>query len=271
MERMQARTDRRNPWTANEPLSIDFAFAAAGAGWRDGPGTGFRQRDLGLGEASGGGMTARHCRGLEGPAATSAADFHFLYLLEGSVAIEGGNPSGRRLSKGGVALFGPGVTFRMTGGSGDLEWIEISAAESGFGAPPEGEVSPGALFLDETAGSYVAGAGPRRYFAYRDLATADFTGRRIHVHVVKALEPMPGGTGWHNHTMSQLFVVLAGWAKIAVEGRGERVMRRGDAMCLRAGMRHDVPAYSADYTVLEMCVPADYDTTATAAPTPPRV
>ena len=75
---------------------------------------------------------------------------------------------------------------------------------------------------------------------------------------------MPGGTGWHNHTMSQLFVVLSGWANIAVGGRGERVMRAGDAMCLRAGMRHDVPAYSADYTVLEMCIPADYETAAAA-------
>jgi quercetin dioxygenase-like cupin family protein len=255
------------PWTANEPLTIDFAFAPVAAGWRDGPGTRFSSRDLGLAEASGGWMSARHCRGLEAPiGAPSPADFRFLYVLAGAVTVGAGTGGSHTLSKGGVALFGPDAAPHLSGASGDLEWIEIAAAKSGFGPSSDDEATPPALYLDETPESFVAGAGPRRYFAYRDLATAPFTGRRIHVHVVKALEPMPGGTGWHNHTMSQLFVVLTGWAKIAVEGRGERVMRRGDAMCLRAGMRHDVPAYSADYTVLEMCVPADYDTTATAAP-----
>ena len=59
------------------------------------------------------------------------------------------------------------------------------------------------------------------------------------------------------------------WAMLAVEGRGERRMHAGDAMCLCAGIRHDVPAHSHDYVVLEMCVPADYDTTATPPPAVP--
>jgi len=160
--------------------------------------------------------------------------------------------------------------------SDDLELIEITAPAKaatmlGRDTPPPAHRAAAAgvrhaHYLHETPESYVVGAGPRRYFAYRDLGTADFTRRRIHIHVVKALEPMPGGTGWHNHTMSQLFVVLEGWAHLVVEGHGERTMNTGDAMCLRAGMRHDVPAFSADYKVLEMCIPADYDTAATPAP-----
>ncbi len=263
MELIQARTDRQASWTANEPPTFAYNYAGAAAGWRDEPGAIFRWRDLGLGRASGALMSARHCRGTETPgtAATGDADFRFFYVLGGALTIEDATGENRTLARGGVALLGPRIGHVTRGATTEAEWIEIAAAGAGFDMP-----APRTLYLDETPGSYVVGAGPRRYFAYRDLATAEFTGRRIHIHVVKALEPMPGGTGWHNHTMSQLFVVLTGWAKIAVEGRGERVMRAGDAMCLGAGMRHDVPAYSADYTVLEMCVPADYDTTATPAP-----
>ena len=37
-------------------------------------------------------------------------------------------------------------------------------------------------------------------------------------------------------------------------------MAAGDAMCICPGLGHNVPAMSPDYSVLEMCVPADYDT-----------
>ena len=37
-------------------------------------------------------------------------------------------------------------------------------------------------------------------------------------------------------------------------------------MCLQAGQRHNVSDFNDRYTVLELCLPADYDTTATPPP-----
>ena len=282
MLQQQVQDGWRSPWSAAEPMTIDYSFVGVDSSWRNGAQPNVQTRDLGLAEASRGLMGAQHRRAVGKRGSNSGEwlrpdlDFRFVYVLKGSLAIE--NELGGRhvLWPAAVALHGPSLSYAEIDMSGDLELIEITAPANATtvlnrDAPrlprqaPVGGVRR-AEYLHETADSYVVGAGPRRYFAYRDLGTADFTRRRIHIHVVKALEPMPGGTGWHNHTMSQLFVVLQGWADLVVEGHGERRMHAGDAMCLRAGMRHDVPAYSADYKVLEMCIPADYDTAATEAP-----
>ena len=282
MLQQQVQDGWRSPWSAAEPMTIDYSFVGVDSSWRNGAQPNVQTRDLGLAEASRGLMGAQHRRAVGKRGSNSGEwlrpdlDFRFVYVLKGSLAIE--NELGGRhvLGPAAVALHGPSLSYAEIDMSGDLELIEITAPANAAtvlnrDAPrPPRQASVGgarrAEYLHETADSYVVGAGPRRYFAYRDLGTADFTRRRIHIHVVKALEPMPGGTGWHNHTMSQLFVVLQGWADLVVEGHGERRMHAGDAMCLRAGMRHDVPAYSADYKVLEMCIPADYDTAATEAP-----
>ena len=271
----------RSQWTATEPLEIGYSFVAADASWRKGS-QDLHVRDLGLEEASGGLMGAQHFRALGARDKTAPAwlchdlDFQFFYILRGWLEIENEVEGRRRLDAGTAGMHGPFPRYNEIEHSDDFEVIEITAPAKGAtiagrdtALPPRAEslaASGRAHYLSETPESYVVGAGPRRYFAYRDLGTADFTQRRIHIHVVKALEPMPGGTGWHNHTMSQLFVVLEGWAHLAVEGQGARTMNAGDAMCLRAGMRHDVPAYSTNYKVLEMCIPAEYETTATDAP-----
>jgi mannose-6-phosphate isomerase-like protein (cupin superfamily) len=108
--------------------------------------------------------------------------------------------------------------------------------------------------------AYVQGEGPRAYFRYRDLGVAEATGRRIHIHLVRSTKAISGGTGWHSHSMGQLFYVLRGWADLAVERQPWVKMVAGDAMCIAKGMKHNVPGFSEDYLVLEMCIPADYDT-----------
>lgn len=282
MMQEQSQDDWRAPWSAARPMTIDYSFSGASSVWRKAPRGNFECRDLGLAEASRGSMAAQHRRAIGKQGAAHGEwqchdmDFQFFYVFKGSLTIENELSGRHKLGAGGVGLHGRFLRYAEIEVSDDFEIIEIGAPANaatilGRDAPPPPHGTPiaaarRAQYLHETPKSYAVGAGPRRYFAYRDLGTADFTRRRIHIHVVKALDPMPGGTGWHNHTMSQLFVVLQGWAKVAVEGRSERTMNAGDAMCLRAGMRHDVPAYSADYKVLEMCIPADYDTTATEAP-----
>jgi quercetin dioxygenase-like cupin family protein len=60
--------------------------------------------------------------------------------------------------------------------------------------------------------------------------------------------------------MGQIFYVLEGWADLALEKRPWVRMGAGDAMSIGAGIGHNVPRFSRDYALVEMCVPADYDT-----------
>jgi mannose-6-phosphate isomerase-like protein (cupin superfamily) len=115
--------------------------------------------------------------------------------------------------------------------------------------------------------SYKQGDGPRKYFQYRDLGIAEATGGRIHIHIIRATGPaQPGGTGWHRHTMCQLFYIFTGSAVLEVEPHDAVRMHAGDAMCISAGTRHNVPDFSSDYSLLEVCSPADYDTVDSDAP-----
>lgn len=261
--------DWMSAWPVERPLTIDYAYAGTGAPSRS-IGPELVARDLGLGDASHHAMQARHVRALGAAASKhktlhdAAAEFQFLYVLSGTLDLVIDSGARHRLMPGGVAVLPSNAMAAWDAWSADFAAIDISAAPGRHVPASKSPRTP--VVLTEAPEDFVVGAGPRRYFAYRDLGTAAPTGRRIYIHVVKALEPMSAGTGWHWHTMSQLFVVLTGWADLQVEGRGERRMYAGDAMCLRAGMRHNVPAFSADYTVLEMCVPADYDTTAVDAP-----
>lgn len=109
-------------------------------------------------------------------------------------------------------------------------------------------------------------SGPRRFLEYRDLKVIDATKRRLHIHQVRAVNAPEGGTGWHVHSMSQLFYVFRGWVDIAVEKHGNIRMVAGDAMCIGSDMRHNVSKFSADYDLVEICLPADYSTVPMPAP-----
>ncbi|MBL8665507.1 MAG: hypothetical protein JNM29_21920, partial [Candidatus Odyssella sp.] len=51
-----------------------------------------------------------------------------------------------------------------------------------------------------------------------------------------------------------------------VEGQGEFTIHAGDAMTLPHRLKHDVTGFSADFTVLELNIPADYETIACEPP-----
>ena len=123
------------------------------------------------------------------------------------------------------------------------------------------------VYTFDTDDMYALGAGPRSFFKYRDLGTRGPTNRRIHIHIVRATEPGPG-TGWHYHSMAQWFMILGGSSVIRIEERPKQELNVLDSMCIGRGanMRHNVAPYSGDYRVLEMCIPANYDTTAVPPP-----
>ena len=246
-------------------IPVGFSFMPVSAAiWQTHPLCGLLEfRDLGLREASNGRMTARHIRAASragAPTAPAPDTAVFLYVLHG--AFRFANAAGDVVTlNAGDAAFLPGpVAYRSPHASPDFEAMEIGAirnADGGFG------VFEGRQVIARDTPTAYRNDGPRKYFEYRDLGVAEATGRRAHLHILRTMPTtgaVEGGTGWHCHTMSQIFVVLRGWARMIVEGQTALELHAGDAMTLGKGMWHNVPVYSDDYIVFELCIPADYET-----------
>ena len=262
-------------WTAQAPIQIGYAWAPKDGGdWVAGE-DGFEHRDLGLASASDGALGVHHIRaGSTGPRDDWQAhnvDFDFLYVLAGTATLETAPGEQHALAPGTTTVRVPAAPHRLSGVSDDFEAVRITApaefSTQTWTTAPLGTDDDGFVISHETPENYVRGAGPREYFLYRDLQTKGPTDDRIHIHIVRATEPGEG-TGWHFHTMAQWFLIIGGSSIIGVEDRPPQPLRVGDAMCVGFGptMRHNVTDFSADYAVLEMCVPAVYDTIAVDAP-----
>jgi quercetin dioxygenase-like cupin family protein len=262
-------------WTAQAPAQIGFAWAPNDGGdYVDRHGDGFLYRDLGLQDASDGALGVQRIR-VGDPSAVGGwrdlgVDFDFLYVLAGSVTVRSDGADDLELGVGGGALHPRGYHYRLTDPSPDFDAVHVTAPASfhlsGDDGSGAGDETP--VYTHDTADSYVTGQGPRAYFRYRDLGTRGPTEGRIHFHVVNATEPGEAGTGWHYHSMAQWFMVIGGSAVIRVEDRPRYPIAWGDAMCVGMGpkMRHNVTDFTGDYKVLELCLPADYETIAVDEP-----
>jgi mannose-6-phosphate isomerase-like protein (cupin superfamily) len=258
-----------NSAVQNYPNIVErFGYSPSGpAVWRPDPDSALDFRDLSLGQASEHALSGRHLRCAGQPTAIELVQpdcpFAFIFMLSGKATIEIEGSAPQELDPlDSATRHGPGAAVRWHF-SHDAEFIAMQATD----AKPElfGQGNGKWVINKDSEDKYIVGDGPRKFFSYRDLGVAAATSRRIHIHVVRAVEVGPGGTGWHFHSMGQLFYVLRGWAELSVEFQPEVKMARDDAMCISSGMRHNVPAFSKDYMVLEMCVPADYDTVDAAA------
>jgi len=235
-------------------------------------GSGIGQRDHGLGKASEGAMQGRQLRAAHGegelvePLRSGGTHFHLFYVIKGRLTMRP-NDGSPIVLEAGDCVHQPALAqkYRVALSAG-AQVLELAVP-----VRPSLDGKPFALEDDEHAAqpvinrdvptAYIRGDGPRSYFLYRDLGVAAATDRRIHIHVLKATAPsLPGGTGEHRHTMCQLFYVFSGWADLEAEGQESVRMHGGDAMCISAGTKHNVPAFSPDYAIIEVCIPADYDT-----------
>ncbi len=268
-------------WTAADPVRIGYTAVAHDEGtWETGLRPYLSYRDLGLAAASGGKIGAKHVRSEE--AASSDwhchdLDFQFFYVLKGTISIE--TERGEKVELGpGDTGYHPGLFRHREAISAGYEAVEITG-------PADGETITGkdaplperaatldpdrdAFYSRDIDENYEMAAGPRAFFKYRDLGLRSRTDDRIHLHVVRATGEPGAGTGWHYHSMAQWFMIVGGTSTIRVEDRATQPLVVGDTMCIGSGpqMRHNVAPFSGDYAVLEMCIPADYETIAVEAP-----
>lgn len=110
--------------------------------------------------------------------------------------------------------------------------------------------------------------GLRDYARYRDLGIAEATNGMVRAHVIRFLPPCTDEVRKrHYHNVAfQMVYVLKGWIKNEFEGQGEHLMREGSAWIQPPGIRHTVLDYSADCEVLEIILPAEFETVEVASP-----
>ena len=109
--------------------------------------------------------------------------------------------------------------------------------------------------------------GLRSSFSYRDLGIRRATAGMAGAHVIRAEDLRPGGkaggTGRHSHTLDfQMVYVLKGKVTFWYAGRGRIAMGPGDCVYQPPGIRHELIDWSRDMELLEITMPAEFETQA---------
>ncbi len=104
--------------------------------------------------------------------------------------------------------------------------------------------------------------GLRPYARYRDLGIAAATGGLAQAHVIRMIPPVTEEVRQrHLHNVDlQLVYVLKGWMKNEFEGHGVQMMEQGSCWLQPPGIPHTVLDYSDDLEVLEIIIPAEFET-----------
>ncbi|HYH39819.1 MAG TPA: cupin domain-containing protein [Azospirillum sp.] len=103
--------------------------------------------------------------------------------------------------------------------------------------------------------------GLRPFFEYRDLGIREATGGMVGAHVIRARPGEESLGGRHTHDLQfQMVYVLKGWVTFAYEGQGEVILRAGSCVHQPPGIRHEEIAHSDDLEMLEITLPAAFET-----------
>jgi hypothetical protein len=105
--------------------------------------------------------------------------------------------------------------------------------------------------------------GLRRYAQYRDLGIAGATNGMVRAHVIKMVPPCDPAevSKRHFHEVDfQMVYVLKGWIKGEYEGAGVVTMHEGSCWLQPPKIKHAVLDYSDDCELLEIIMPADFET-----------
>jgi mannose-6-phosphate isomerase-like protein (cupin superfamily) len=106
--------------------------------------------------------------------------------------------------------------------------------------------------------------GLRSYARYRDLGIAAATGGRVQAHVIRMIPPVTDEVRKaHYHDVEfQMVYVLRGSMTTDFDGQGPVTMHAGSCWIQPPKIKHTVLDYSDDCEVLEIIVPADFETVA---------
>jgi hypothetical protein len=109
-------------------------------------------------------------------------------------------------------------------------------------------------------------SGLRSYAQYRDLGIAPATQGMAQAHVIRLLPPCDPAvvSKEHYHDVEfQMVYVLKGWMKGEYEGAGVITMHEGSCWIQPPRIKHTVLDYSDDCELLEIILPAEFDTVET--------
>ena len=105
--------------------------------------------------------------------------------------------------------------------------------------------------------------GLRAYSAYRDLGLAPATGGMVQAHVIRMLPPFRPeevSTPHYHDVDFQMVYVLKGWFQSEFEGEGVHTFREGSCWIQPPKIKHTVRGYSDDCELLEIVLPAQFET-----------
>ena len=105
--------------------------------------------------------------------------------------------------------------------------------------------------------------GLRAYSAYRDLGIAPATGGLVQAHVIRMTKPFDANEVAipHYHDVDfQMVYVLKGWFSSEFEGEGVHTFHAGACWIQPPKIKHTVRGYSDDCELLEIVLPAEFDT-----------
>jgi mannose-6-phosphate isomerase-like protein (cupin superfamily) len=105
--------------------------------------------------------------------------------------------------------------------------------------------------------------GLRSYAKYRDLGIAPATGGMVQAHVIRMLPPFRPeevSTPHYHDVDFQMIYVLKGWMKTEFEGEGAHTFHAGSCWIQPPRIKHTVLGYSDDCELLEIVLPADFET-----------
>lgn len=106
-------------------------------------------------------------------------------------------------------------------------------------------------------------SGLRSYAQYRDLGMRAATGGLVQAHVIRFVPPCRPEevSKLHYHDVElQMIYVLKGWIKSEFAGQGTHTLNAGACWLQPPRIQHRVLDYSDDCEVLEIVLPADFDT-----------
>lgn len=103
--------------------------------------------------------------------------------------------------------------------------------------------------------------GMRSFFEYRDLGIDAATQGQVVAHVIRAVPGTEHVSTLHCHKVKFQFVfVLQGWVEFEYEGYGPVRLERGSSVYQPPGIHHREIAHSDDLEMLEIVMPAQFET-----------